>query len=175
MSAGDFSSLGVDGLLEWVESSQVQAVWPQELLLERVSVAVKEFGQETELDGLPGVDQPRGGRYLAIVGEGGQKHWKLVPRSEVPEDSEVIPSVWSMRRKRDITTNAITNTASLLRSNNQGSVSIEALPRGRVLTAVGLTRHISPRHGVHRGNHDSVCHRPRYPLIRSGYASIGLR
>ena len=43
-----------------------------------------------------------------------QKHWKLIPRSEVPEDSEVIPSVWSMRRKRDITTNAITKYKSRL-------------------------------------------------------------
>eukprot|EP00956_Cyclotella_meneghiniana_P028259 scaffold65189_cov41-Cyclotella_meneghiniana.AAC.1 len=49
-----------------------------------------------------------------VYGHIKQKHWKLVPRSEVPEDSEVIPSVWSMRRKLDITTNAITKYKSRL-------------------------------------------------------------
>ncbi len=35
------------------------------------------------------------------------KNWALIKRSEVPEDADVVPSVWSMRRKRDITTNKI--------------------------------------------------------------------
>jgi hypothetical protein len=35
-------------------------------------------------------------------------HWQLVPRSEVPPDPEVVPSVWAMRRKRNLTTNEIT-------------------------------------------------------------------
>eukprot|EP00970_Alexandrium_tamarense_P016063 scaffold6008_cov76-Alexandrium_tamarense.AAC.1 len=35
-------------------------------------------------------------------------HWQLVPRSEVPPDAEVVPSVWAMRRKRNLTTNEIT-------------------------------------------------------------------
>ncbi len=35
-------------------------------------------------------------------------HWQLIKRSEVPEDTTVVPSVWAMRRKRDLTTNAIT-------------------------------------------------------------------
>ena len=34
-------------------------------------------------------------------------HWKLIKRSEIPEGHETIPSVWSMRRKRDLTTNEI--------------------------------------------------------------------
>ncbi len=33
------------------------------------------------------------------------KNWALIKRSEVPEDADVVPSVWAMRRKRDITTN----------------------------------------------------------------------
>jgi hypothetical protein len=36
------------------------------------------------------------------------KHWRLVKRSEVPKDVVVIPSVWAMRRKRNLTTNEIT-------------------------------------------------------------------
>ena len=35
------------------------------------------------------------------------KNWALMKRSEVPKDADVVPSVWSMRRKRDITTNEI--------------------------------------------------------------------
>jgi len=35
-------------------------------------------------------------------------NWELVPRSEVPPNFKVIPSVWSMRRKRNLTTNEIT-------------------------------------------------------------------
>ena len=32
--------------------------------------------------------------------------WKIIP--QVPKDHDVVPSVWSMRRKRDIATNEIT-------------------------------------------------------------------
>ena len=35
------------------------------------------------------------------------KNWALIKRSEVPEDADVVPSVWAMRRKRDITTNEV--------------------------------------------------------------------
>ncbi len=35
-------------------------------------------------------------------------HWKLIPRAEVPEGTEVVPSVWAMRRKRDLTTGKVT-------------------------------------------------------------------
>ena len=34
-----------------------------------------------------------------------RKHWKLIPRSSVPQGHKVLPSVWSMKRKRDIMTN----------------------------------------------------------------------
>ena len=35
-------------------------------------------------------------------------HWQLVHKSEIPKGQEAIPSVWSMQRKRDLTTNEIT-------------------------------------------------------------------
>ena len=35
-------------------------------------------------------------------------NWELVPREQVPPDVEVVPSVWAMRRKRNLTTNEIT-------------------------------------------------------------------
>ncbi len=35
------------------------------------------------------------------------KNWELVPRDTVPEDAQIVPSVWSMRRKRDLTTNDV--------------------------------------------------------------------
>jgi len=37
-----------------------------------------------------------------------RKHWAIVKRDTVPEDIEVPPFMWSMRRKRDLTTGAIT-------------------------------------------------------------------
>lgn len=35
------------------------------------------------------------------------KHWELIPRNEVPENETVLPSVWSMKRKRDIKTQQV--------------------------------------------------------------------
>ena len=36
------------------------------------------------------------------------KHWELIPVEEVPADKEPLPSVWAMRRKRNLVTNEIT-------------------------------------------------------------------
>jgi hypothetical protein len=38
------------------------------------------------------------------------KHWILIPRSQVPKGINVLESVWSMKRKRDIQTWKCTNT-----------------------------------------------------------------
>ncbi len=35
-------------------------------------------------------------------------HWKLIPRTEVPEGTEVVRSVWAMQRKQDLTTGKVT-------------------------------------------------------------------
>ncbi len=35
------------------------------------------------------------------------KHWQLIKCRDVPEDVQVVPSVWSMQRKRNLTTNEI--------------------------------------------------------------------
>jgi hypothetical protein len=35
-------------------------------------------------------------------------HWQLIKRKDVPEDAQVVPSVWSMQCKRNLTTNKIT-------------------------------------------------------------------
>ena len=43
-----------------------------------------------------------------VNGHVDQNHWKLIKRSEVPKDQMVVPSVWAMRRKRNLTTNEIT-------------------------------------------------------------------
>ncbi len=34
-------------------------------------------------------------------------HWALVTRDTVPDDAQIVPSVWSMRRKQDLTTNKV--------------------------------------------------------------------
>ena len=34
-------------------------------------------------------------------------NWTLKKRSKVPDDAQIVPSVWSMRRKRDHTTNQV--------------------------------------------------------------------
>ena len=36
-------------------------------------------------------------------------HWRLVRREDVPEDTDGVPSVWAIRRRKcNLTTNAIT-------------------------------------------------------------------
>jgi hypothetical protein len=34
-------------------------------------------------------------------------HWELVPQDTVPKDAQIVPSVWAMQRKRDLTTNIV--------------------------------------------------------------------
>ena len=36
-----------------------------------------------------------------------RKHWRLIPREEVPENTKVPPSVWAMRRKRHAKTGQV--------------------------------------------------------------------
>jgi hypothetical protein len=35
-------------------------------------------------------------------------HWKLIPRTEVPEDTEVMPSLWALQRKQDLMMGRVT-------------------------------------------------------------------
>ena len=43
-----------------------------------------------------------------INGHVDRKHWEVTPRADVPEDTDVLPSVWAVRRKRNLTTGEIT-------------------------------------------------------------------
>ena len=65
------------------------------------------------------LQQPDAGEFVKAVikernGHIENKRWKLIKRSEVPKDVDVIPSVWSMRRKRNLTTNEVTKYKSRL-------------------------------------------------------------
>ena len=42
-----------------------------------------------------------------INGHVENRNWDLVHRDTVPQDAQVVPSVWAMRRKRDLTTNEV--------------------------------------------------------------------
>ncbi len=42
-----------------------------------------------------------------INGHVENKNWDLVHRDTVPQDAQVVPSVWAMQRKRDLTTNKV--------------------------------------------------------------------
>ncbi len=42
-----------------------------------------------------------------VNGHVNNKHWELVKQEEVPKDAQVVPSVWSMQRKQNLTTNEI--------------------------------------------------------------------
>ena len=58
------------------------------------------------------ISQPDRNQFIqAIVKEVNDhidhKHWRLIHISEVPEDQKVLPSVWSMKRKRDIKTQEV--------------------------------------------------------------------
>jgi hypothetical protein len=43
-----------------------------------------------------------------INGHADQKHWLVIPKEEVPKDTEIIPSVWALQCKCNLTTGAIT-------------------------------------------------------------------
>ena len=43
-----------------------------------------------------------------VNGHVDNSHWKLIPIESVPEDTDILPSVWSMQRKRNLVTNKIT-------------------------------------------------------------------
>jgi hypothetical protein len=43
-----------------------------------------------------------------VNGHVDNNHWKLIPHAEIPEGTEVVPSVWAMQRKRDLTTGKVT-------------------------------------------------------------------
>jgi hypothetical protein len=44
----------------------------------------------------------------AINNQVDQKHWLVIPKEEVPEDTNIIPLVWALQCKRNLTTGAIT-------------------------------------------------------------------
>jgi hypothetical protein len=58
------------------------------------------------------LQQPDAKRFAnAIVkevnGHVTNKHWTLVKQKDVPKEAQVVPSVWAMRGKRDLTTNKV--------------------------------------------------------------------
>ncbi len=58
------------------------------------------------------LQQPDAAHFVEAVvqemnGHIDNNHWRLTKRSKVPPDVEVVPSVWSLQCKRDITTNEI--------------------------------------------------------------------
>jgi hypothetical protein len=42
-----------------------------------------------------------------INGHVENRNWDLVHQDTVPQDTQVVPSIWAMRRKRDLTTNEV--------------------------------------------------------------------
>ena len=42
-----------------------------------------------------------------VNGHVNNKHWTLVKQKGVPKEAQVVPSVWAMRRKRNLTTNKV--------------------------------------------------------------------
>jgi hypothetical protein len=56
--------------------------------------------------------QPDAKEYVQAVvkevnGHVDSNNWTLKKRDEVPDDVQIVPSVWSMRRKRNLTTNQV--------------------------------------------------------------------
>ncbi len=59
------------------------------------------------------LQQPDACQFVNLVvkelnGHVNQKHWLVIPKEEVPEDTDIIPLVWALRCKRNLTTGAIT-------------------------------------------------------------------
>jgi hypothetical protein len=43
-----------------------------------------------------------------VDGHVDNKRWKLIKQEDVSKDAQVVPSVWSMQRKRDLITSKVT-------------------------------------------------------------------
>ena len=59
------------------------------------------------------IAQEDSGNFLEAVvkevnGHVHNAHWNLVPIESVPEDTDILPSMWSMQRKINFVTNDIT-------------------------------------------------------------------
>jgi hypothetical protein len=86
------------------------------------------------------LQQPDAAEFVKAVvkeinGHVDNKNWKIIPRSEVPVGSTVVPAVWSLRRKRDLTTKAIVKYKARLNSiymvesrNLESTISTLMLP-----------------------------------------------
>ncbi len=47
------------------------------------------------------------------------KHWEVTPRVDVPKDTDVLPSVWAVRCKHNLTTSEITKHKACLNLNGE--------------------------------------------------------
>jgi hypothetical protein len=57
--------------------------------------------------------QPDSREFVEVVikevnGHVDNNHWKLIPCTKVPEGMKIVPSVWAIQRKRDLTTGKVT-------------------------------------------------------------------
>ncbi len=57
-----------------------------------------------------------------INGHIDNKHWRLPKQDTVPEDVQIVPSVWSLQCKRDLTTNKITKHKARLNLHGRKQV-----------------------------------------------------
>ncbi len=57
-----------------------------------------------------------------INGHVNNEHWVLTKCDEVPDDAQIVPSVWSMQRKRDLTTNEIKSHKACLNLHGRKQV-----------------------------------------------------
>jgi hypothetical protein len=55
----------------------------------------------------PDVKQFANAVVKEVNGHINNKHWTLVKQKDVPKEAQVVPSVWAMRHKRDLTTNKV--------------------------------------------------------------------
>lgn len=105
-----------------------------------------------------------------------RKNWVLVPRSDVPDHLSVLPSVWAMRRKRDLSTGEITKWKARL--NVDGSKQKYGLDYDETYAPVAswasirLILLISCLNGWHRRQLDFVQAFPQAPVEKELYIEI---
>ncbi len=57
-----------------------------------------------------------------VNGHVDSNNWTLKKRDEVPDDAQIVPSVWSMRRKRNLTTNQVKSHKARLNRHGEKQV-----------------------------------------------------
>ena len=103
-------------------------------------------------------------------------NFSIIPRSEVPSDKKVLPSVWALRRKRDIKTRQVKKYKARLNVNGSkmeyGVHYEETYSPVASWNSIRLLLALTSLHGWHTAQLDYVQVYPQAPVEREIYMEV---